>query len=221
MGITSFSFELIKRTKLQNMEIKSVIELGSQNDYTTNEPNPPFANNLYKKLGIDHYACIDLAGDNGAFQLDLSGAIKVDDPYNLVTDFGTSCHVVKMVSHTSVAFHNGHINSIYPDNEPAKNDIAEGYYNCWLNKFNLCKDGGIIISENPLTQNWENHGYSYLGENFYDELAKVSDLEIIEQGKEAAMGNTTDGWNIWSVLKKTGNHFPSFEDFNKLPIFRQ
>lgn len=236
MGITQLSYELLKRTKLQNMDIKSVCELGSQNDYTTNEANPPFANGLYKRLGIDHYVCVDLAGDNSAIGADLSQIFYLTKDaiphlhselneilhFDLVTDFGTSEHVVKMKhGFTNVGFHDGQINSIYPEVAPTEDEAKEGYYNCWLNKFNLCKENGIIISENPLTKNWPLHGYSYLGVDFYDELVKASDLEIIEQGLEAAMGNTTDGWNIWSVLKKTGNKFPSFDEFNKLPIFRE
>jgi len=233
MGITNFSKSLIEKALQIKPDIKSVIELGSQNDYTTGEANPPFANNLYKQFGVSRYACIDLAGDNNSIKIDLSEAIPEftkseggrpqyqHNSFDLVTDFGTSEHVVKMSEYESIPFHEGHINSIYPKGEVTEEQIAQGYYNCWLNKFNLCKVGGLIISENPLTGNWPEHGYSYLGVGFYDELCSMSDLEGIEQGFEAAMGNTQSGWNYWSVLKKTGSKFPPFEQFQTLPIFRK
>ncbi len=217
MGITKFSYDLIRRTKLRHLGIKSVCELGSQNDYTAQSEKPPFANDLYKKLGIEDYTCIDLAGDNNALKYDLGKQINHSIRYDLVTDFGTSEHIVLADGFQTSAFHGDYIHSVYP---VVVENIQQGYYNCWVNKFNLCNVGGIIISENPLTDNWPGHGYSYLGVNFYDELVKIADIEIIEKGKESAMGNTIDGWNLWAVLKKTGNRFPPFEEFKKLPIFK-
>lgn len=214
MGITNFSFDLLKKAK----GVHSVIEIGSQNDYRVPSDKPPFATNLYKELGINDYTCIDLAGDNYALQFDLGKPINHTRQYDLVSDFGSSDHVVKMDAYTKTAFHDGHINSIYPS---IVSNIEEGYYNCWLNKHNLCKIGGFIISENPMTGSWPEHGYSYLGKNFYDELSKISDYEIVEQGEEAATGNAIDGWNKWAILRKEGSRFPSFEDFIKLPIFRK
>lgn len=219
MGITHFSHSLIKRTKLNNLDIKSVLELGSQNDYTTNEATPPFANELYRRLGIEHYICIDLAGDNNAFRWDLSNPQELQSNADLVTDFGTGEHCVEMTDYEITPFLGGYINSIYPTGEIKS--IEKGFYNLWLNKHNFLKVGGFMINENPLTGNWPNYGYSYLGKNFYDELCKISDYQIIEQGEEAATGNDIDGWNKWAILKKAGEKFPSFEEFTKLPIFRE
>lgn len=220
MGITQFTFDLLKRVKLQNMGISSVIELGSQNDYTTNDAKPPFANDLYKRIGINHYACIDLAGDNNAFKLDLSQPIDVYDKYDLVTDIGTSEHVVD-TGMSSFSFLGGYINSVYPLSQPTEEQIRTGYYNCWLNKHNLLKTGGVMVNENPKTNNWQGHGYSYLDTNFYYELCKIADYELIDTGAEAAMGNTVSGWNVWGVIRKTGDKFPDINEFyEKLPILR-
>lgn len=226
MGITLFSKSLIEKALEYKPDIKSVIELGSQNDYTTGEENPPFANELYKSLGVNIYSSIDLAGDNYSYKVDLSNKMMIEpftdnskpEPYDLVTDFGTSEHIVAANGFTTISFHGGHINSVYPS---GVRSIEIGYYNCWLNKHNLLRVSGLMINENPLTGNWPLHGYSYLSKHFYDEFCKVSDYEIIEQGEEPATGNTIDGWNKWAILKKTGNKFPPFEEFNNLPIFRE
>ena len=218
MGITTFSFDLLKRTKLRHLDLKSVCELGSQNDYTVGAENPPFANELYKRLGFNEYTCIDLAGDNNAIEYDLSKYLNHSTKYDLVTDFGTSEHIVLSDGYIKTSFNGGNINSVYP---MVVENIQQGYYNCWLNKHNLLKEGGLMINENPLTGNWPEHGYSYLGENFYNELCKIADYEIIEQGTHAAMGNTENGWNIWAVLKKTGDKFPNFDEFNRLAVFKE
>jgi hypothetical protein len=35
----------------------------------------------------------------------------------------------------------------------------------------------------------------------------------------AACGNTKDGWNVYSVLKKVSDEFPTFKEFITLPIW--
>jgi hypothetical protein len=97
---------------------------------------------------------------------------------------------------------------------------VSNYYNCWLNKHNGCKIGGLIISENPKVNNWHGHGFHYLTKEFYTELCKVAGYELIEVGEHAAMGNVTDGWNVYGVLRKISDVFPSGKDFyEKLPYF--
>lgn len=219
MGITLFSKSLIGIAVAANPDIKSVIELGSQNDYTSNAVKPPFANGVYKEFGINDYTCIDLAGDNYAIKYDLGKPITTHTrKYDLVTDFGTSEHVVLAADHVTTPFHDDYIHSVYPT---VVEDALLGYYSCWLNKHNLCKIGGIIISENPLTGNWPNHGYAYLGKKFYHEFKQVAGYENIMEGLEPAMGNSIDGWNIWAVLRKVSDEFPTFEQFKELPIFSE
>lgn len=218
MGITAFDIEILTRTIARSLpRINSVCELGSQNLYIDDSPLPPFASNWYKDNGID-YASIDLGGDNNSLKYDLSYPIIYPTKYDLITDFGTSEHCVQMEGYQTVSFLDGHIQSIYP--QKVKN-IEEGYYYCWLNKHNLLKTGYYMINMNPLTGNWPGHGYSYLGELFYEELIKISGYEIIESGTHAACNNIIDGWNLYSVLRKTSDQFPSFEEFHKLPINRQ
>lgn len=217
MGITSFSVTLLE-VAIEAVRPQTVIELGSQNLYISNDPNPPFSSSWYKEKKFSEYDSIDLAGDNNSKQFDLSYPILINDKYDLVTDFGSSEHVVQMSGYTSVSFHDGYINSIYPSGEIINIDM--GYYNCWLNKFNLCKVGGAIVSENPKHGHWKNHGYSYIETGFYEKLISVSDLEIVKLGEHGAMGNWETGINVYSVLKKTGEKFPTFEEFSKLPIYK-
>lgn len=212
MGITSFDIQLIQKALSLKPEIKTVCELGSQNLYLGNEPEPPFASIWYEAEKIK-YACIDMAGDNNALKYDLGKPIEIKDQYDLITDFGTSEHVVNMKEFTEVAFHGGHINSIYPKGEF---EIESGFYNCWKNKHGLLKIGGLMINVNPKTGHWPGHGYTYISEDFYTELIAIAGYEIIELGENCAMGNCENGKNIYSILRKVNEKFPSVEEFYKI-----
>lgn len=218
MGITKFDVDLLSEVLRENPNITSVIELGSQNLYLNGEDKPPFASEWYINKGLK-YSCIDLAGDNNAIQKDLSKELNLEwQPgwklkFDLVTDFGTSEHVVQMKSTTKVGFHDGYINSIYPD---GVENIDLGFYNCWLNKHNLLIEDGFMVNVNPKTGHWPGHGYNYYTEDFYKELCKVSGYEIVKLFEHAAMGNTIDGVNIVCVLRKISSVFPSFKEFQKL-----
>lgn len=214
MGITAFDIKLLEKY-IDIYKPDNVIELGSQNLYITSENPPPFSTEWYNEKGL-FYKCIDLAGDNNAEKKDLSLPISVARQYSLVTDFGFSEHVVQMEDYVPVTYDGG-ITSIYPKGEI---NIIEGYYNCWLNKHNLCKIGGLIISENPKTGNWPGHGYTYIDVEFYKELSLLTDYEDLELGIHAAMGNFKDGYNVYCVMKKNSDKFPSLEEFKTLPIFQ-
>jgi len=218
MGVTAYDVDLLERTLKLKPLIKSVIELGSQNLYVNGEQDPPFASEWYISKGLQ-YSCIDLGGDNGAIKKDLSKELNLvwqpGTPFvaDLITDFGTSEHVVQMEKFTSVPFHNGYINSIYPD---GVKDIKLGFYNCWLNKHKLLNAGGAMVNVNPKTGHWPGHGYSYYTQEFYKELCKIAGYKILLLEEHAAMGNTTDGVNVVCVLEKTSEKFPTFEQFCKL-----
>lgn len=191
MGITSFSVELIERNK---GNAKSVIELGAQQMY--NQPNlpAPYADEYYKSLGLD-YSCIDLSKENNSIEIDLSKPLENSiGQFDLVTDFGTSEHVGN--------------NGVF--------DI-EAFYNCWKIKHDLCKNGGLIINENPKTGNWPGHGFNYVTSDFYSNLAELMYYNILERGEHPAVGNDTDGWNVYCVLQKTDDReFISLDQFKTL-----
>lgn len=222
MGICASDIQLIEKALQLKPGIATVCELGSQNLYLDNDPKPPFANTWYENRGIQ-YRCIDMAGDNNAINLDLS--IKRDvvwgDRFDLVTDFGTSEHVVRVPEYQSVAFHEGHINSVYPKEQPAEQQISEGFYNCWANKHDLLRYDGIMINVNPKTGNWPGHGYTYLTKNFYLKLAELMEHEIVHLEDHAAMGNAASGWNVCCILrKKVDRPFISFEEFQQCEQLR-
>ena len=132
---------------------------------------------------------IDLNGENGSSVIDLSKPMEINEQYDLVTDFGTSEHVEKSL------------------------------YNCWANKFNLCKTGGFILSENPKTGNWKGHGFHYYTLEFYEKLAEVCpSLELLFVGETPAHGNSIDGWNVYCLFRKVGESWISAEQFKTLDI---
>lgn len=175
MGVTSKSIERLQ-TILARHQVKSVCDLGAQNDYRdeiirTNPKVYPFISEWWRARGVE-YTSIDLSEQNGAIGHDLSTIISgFTGPFDMVCDFGTSEHV-------------------------------ENYYNCNWNIHTLCKPGGLIVKENPLVGNWPGHGLHYVDEKFYEALAGENDYKILELGREAAMGNFTDGWNVVVVMQK-------------------
>lgn len=198
MGLTSFSIDLVKKY----LPVYSVMELGAQNLFDLEYMgNNPFASTFYLKNGVKDYACIDLNGENRAYRFDLSKPQRDFLQYDLVTDFGTSEHVC---------------------NEGRFD--WEAIYNCWVTKHNLCKDGGLIISENPESGSWINgkvishFSYQFYTEHFYRQLAALTRYELVELGRHAAMGNETDGWNVYCVLRKKGSKFITLKDFKTLDL---
>lgn len=214
MGITIYEIKLLESV-IKNYKPESVLELGSQNLYDKPNDKPPFAKRWYIDNGLD-YHCIDLNGDNGAEKLDLSKELPFTEKYDIVTDFGTSEHIVTASEFDTVAFHEGHINSVYPKDADPKN--MEGFYNCWLNKFNFLKVGGLMINVNPKSGNWGGHGYYYYTKEFYRALCEVAGLKLILLDENAAMGNTTDGWNIVCILQKENEDFCTQTVFESLGI---
>jgi len=192
MGYTSHTVGMLQLI-IDEYKPKNVLDLGAQNLY--NQPNlpAPYASEWYDELGIE-YECIDLSKENNAHPIDLAyphpsieeGYIQ----YDMVVDAGTSEHVG--------------INGAFS---------WEAIYNCWKTKFKAVKKGGIIYSENPKTGNWPGHGFQWYTADFYHEMDKHSGLCLLKWGEVCAMGNCTDGKNIWAVQQKTSDHFPPLEKF--------
>lgn len=141
---------------------------------------------MFNLMGFQHTS-VDMNGQDGALAIDLS---KINP-----CEIGENYDVV----------------TDFGTSEHVKN-----YYNCWCNKYAACKTGGLVVSENPKTGNWPGHGLHYLTENFYKSLAEATQMDILELGESAAMGNVTDGWNIYAALRKTQKEFISEKEFNKL-----
>ncbi len=193
MGITQFSLSLIEKYR---GNAKDVVDLGAQNLYI-DSGKAPYASEWYESKGL-LYNSIDLSGENGCIVWDLS---KIYDPptwCDLVTDFGTSEHIGKDGKYSTMAI-----------------------YNCWKNKHDLLKPGGVMINENPKTGNWPLHGFNYYTQEFYFKLAELCYYDILEIGEHPAMGNTNDGWNVYCVLKKgVDREFISIEEFETCGILQ-
>lgn len=213
MGVTSFSIGILSGL-IQGRNIKSVVELGAQNRYEDGKLPAPYMKEWYEAKRID-YTSIDLNGEAGAFVVDLSLPFHWESgygtelptegyrgiflkPVDMVTDFGTSEHI------------------------SAGNIFDwEKIYNCWGNKHNLCKNGGIIFSENPKTGNWPGHGAYFYTKEFYVALSSLADYTIISLGDHPAMGNYNDGWEIYCILVKNSDRFPTLEEFKTLDLRAQ
>ncbi len=165
---------------------KNVCELGAQNLYNQPKLPAPYAHEYYEGKGIE-YTCIDLSEENNCLVLDLSKPI----PVNLHNKFD-------LVTNFGTGEH------------------VKDLYECYKNIHDLCKIGGVILCENPKTGNWHGHGFHYLEQSFYNNLASHANYEILKLGEHAAMGNITDGWNIYCIYKKTENQFCNREEFEKL-----
>lgn len=194
MGYTVFSKEKVKGI-IDAINPKSVLDFGSQNDFSYPQLPAPFISEWFLSMGIN-YTCIDVSDENGSLVIDLTEPIKEDlGKFPLVVDCGVIEHLEKEGKFSWYAIYNG-----------------------WLNKHNLCEIGGIIYSENPKSENWGGHGFNYMVQEFYKELVEVADYELLDLGEHAACGNVTDGWNVYATLKKTGDKFPTLEQFKQLSI---
>lgn len=143
----------------------------------------------YTGLGQD-VVSIDITACNNSVEHDLRTPLKMK-AFDFISQHGTLEHI----------------------------ETRDGFYLSFKHLHNVLKPGGIIIHENPKTGNWEGHGNHYLTMDFYTELAEVMNYDILAIGEHAAMGNSTDGWNIYCVIKSNGGKFITKEEFNELSIY--
>ena len=196
MGYTNETFGRIIPILQQN-QIKNVLDLGAQNDYTQPVLPAPYTKDWYLAHGCN-YTAIDISGENGSFPFDLGQ--PVDDTlmgaFDLIVDAGTSEHVGRDGKH-------------HP----------EAIYNCFKNKHDMCAVVGFMVAENPKTGNWPGHGFNYFTKSFYMRLATKCGYKMLDLGEHAAMGNITDGWNVHCILQRvTAEPFISLERFNECGI---
>jgi hypothetical protein len=190
MGYTHFTVSLVEPLL---DKVTSVVDLGAQNDYR--QPLPaPYVSEWYKSLG-KRYESVDLSAENNCRVIDLSKPSKWVNSVDLLVDAGTSEHVGD----------NGKFG-------------WEAIYNCWLNKHNWLRVGGYMVNENPKTGNWPGHGFNYYTQEFYTSLSAFGGYELMNVGEHPAMGNTTDGWNVWSIMRKVKDEFITLDQFKTLEL---
>lgn len=183
----------ITKMSLDRLKNHQVLDKGSKmlelgaQNVYDSENYGKIAKDIFEGMGIVHTS-IDIKAHQGAIEADLREPLTFTKAkFDIVTDFGTTEHV-------------------------------EGnLYEAFKNIHNFCRKGGVMVHENPKTKNWPEHGFNYYTKEFYVELAKLANYEIMELTEEPAMGNTVDGWNVCAVLRKTeANKFIEEAEFNKL-----
>lgn len=217
MGYTSFTIERVT-TLINQYKPSNVLDLGAQNNYSGTSLPAPYMSEWYRERGII-YQSIDINGENNSMPLDLSlpfekTCVQLEPNhwapndtlehgelalmhYGMLVDAGTSEHVGK----------NGAFD-------------WEAIYNCWKTKYDLLKPGYVMYNENPKTGNWPGHGFNYYTQLFYEMLANHYELfTILEIGEHPAMGNTTNGWNVYCSLQRIDDRpFITLDEFKLLPL---
>lgn len=188
MGLTGFSFDTL--IKHANLNGKTMLELGDQNIYFGDEYgtySTPYFKKHYKTL---EHICIDIKPEKHAVVKDLREPLDMGE-FDIITNWGTTEHVA-----------------------PKE---GKGLYEAFKNVHDACKVGGLMFHENPKTGNWPGHGDHYMTKAFYSKLVELTGYELLELDEHAAMHNTTDGWNIYAVLRKQEDKpFISKKAFNQL-----
>lgn len=91
MGYIFSSIEAIVKI-LDTGKLKSVCDLGAQNNYTVPYLPAPYMSEWYKKREVE-YMSVDLSGENDSKTWNLAEPIKTNKRFDLVTNCGTLEHV--------------------------------------------------------------------------------------------------------------------------------
>jgi len=206
MGLVAEDILLVHKHLARLPRPLTALEFGNQHIYVAEPPaewyprqwiNPSLlagmpAGPMYRSLGFD-YACFDLNDLDGAHHVDL--AAPLPDQWkgwaSLVTDFGTGEHVRDL-------------------------------WQCQKNAWDALKVGGVCVQANPEAESWPDHGVWYRQADFYSALESTQDgFEVLDVARQAAMGNTTDGWNIRAAWVKHSNvEFMTRAEFDaNIPVF--
>lgn len=141
----------------------------------------------FTALGCRH-TTIDLNMKEGALPIDLRKSIKDNDTHNLIN----SSDII-LDSGTS--------------------EHVEYQYMNWKNLYDITKEGGVFLHVLPKVGHWVNHCEYKYDIDFFEQLAKANEYEIIE------ISNSYVEKDICAAMKKTSNKgFMSEGEFNKLPI---
>ncbi len=190
MGYTQHSHDLLMRHINPHQE-QRILTLGDQIVYFGSQYGEyvvPYYKQRFPKLKHD---CIDIKPEKYADTMDLREPLKFKHAFDVITDFGTTEHVVT-------------------------GKFSHGLYLAHKHIHDACQIGGLMVHENPKTNNWPGHGEWYKTEQFYHELCDDMNYELLEIGEHPAMNNTKNGWNIYAVMRKTEDtKFVSLDKFKK------
>lgn len=139
----------------------------------------------YQFLGIGKHVSIDTNGKHGALKIDLCKEIQDK----------------KLIGAFDVLTNSGtseHVKESYP---------------CFLNIHNLVKPGGIMIHIVPKTGHWKGHGTWKYDMDFFDELCRVCEYEVVLKEFMASPRNELVAYS----MRKTDREFVSQQEWNTLP----
>jgi hypothetical protein len=78
--------------------------------------------------------------------------------------------------------------------------------NFWMgfkNIHNLCKNAGIMLHVLPAIDNWPDHGYHYINEDFFRQLAWVCGYNVVDICRDTVSFGGADSNQIFATLRKT------------------
>lgn len=86
-------------------------------------------------------------------------------------------------------------------------------YNGLLNAHNFTKEGGIMIHANPKTGTFAGHGYHFFTQDFWREVAKICDYEVLAIYEKKPYSESNTDVEVYAVFKKRKSTFPEREVF--------
>lgn len=178
---------------IRNSSIKWITE----NMYDISEAGFTLVNNslisaeYWKSVGHE-YTSVDLNGKEGALQLDMRLPIRDNDEHNLIDSFD-------LLTDSGTSEH-----------------VSEQYQN-WKNQYEVLKEGGYFVHILPKEGYWGTHCEFKYNLEFFEQLAKANDYEMIESFEQLDSDIRCD---ICCVMRKTSSKgFMTKEQFDELPLF--
>lgn len=118
-----------------------------------------------------NYECIDVNGKGGSIYHDLGTKLET---MHEAFDLVVDAGTKEHVKNLDIAFYN------------------QDY---------LCRQGGWMYCENPKVGSWPDHGHHYFTMDFYKDLAKRKNYDIVLL-EEHPCNTSNDGWEIICLMKK-------------------
>lgn len=140
----------------------------------------------FSSLGYDHIS-IDRNGLDGALPLDLCEPIRNPE---LIDQFD-------VLTNSGTSEH------------------VEDQYECFKNIHSLVKQNGVFIQLSPKTGSWPRHGFYYYTFDFYRQLARQCDYEILQEADIALRGKRSHLVCV-GLRKRAKNLFISQAEFEKI-----
>lgn len=188
MGLTTFMIKAMM-PYINRRNINSICDLGSQNLYEdlADHTNAPFASEFWKKVK-----------PNAQYlSIDLNGE-NDSERWDLSKPLPTGLKF-DLVMDLGTSEH------------------VSDFYQCLYNLDSLCKIGGLIVHENPMTNNWPLHALNYVDLTFHETLCARANYSILEMGKSFSGGNYqtdgTGGGNVYCIIQKNQEGFVTRDRF--------